>query len=129
MSGTDESDGFTEPDPDLVGVYVDGFPLPPTPKRHNDEELLASIRQIPITPMDSPQQPGDINQHRPLRVIIAGGGLGGLSLASTLIQKGIFDVHIYEQARQYKPFGGPIQIQSNALWALRELNSVLYDAG
>jgi len=112
MSGTDESDGFTgsmkEADPDLVGVYVDGFPLPPIPKRDDDEELLASIRQIPITPMDSPQQPGGINQHRPLRVIIAGGGLGGLSLASTLIQKGIFDVHIYEQARQYKPFGGPI---------------------
>jgi hypothetical protein len=90
MSGTDESDGFTsieDANPDLVGVYVNDFPLPPIPKRHNDEEVLVFIRQ------------------------------------------GIFDVHIYEQARQYKPFGGPVPIQSNALWALRELNSVLYDAG
>jgi zeaxanthin epoxidase len=63
----------------------------------------------------------------PLRVIIAGGGLGGLALASNLIRKG-FDVHVFEQTRQYKPFGGPIQIQSNALWALKEINPVLYSA-
>jgi len=50
-----------------------------------------------------------------------------LALASTLIQKG-FDVHVFEAARRYKPFGGPIQIQSNALWALREIHPPLYEA-
>jgi zeaxanthin epoxidase len=129
MFGTDESDGFgEESDPDLVGVYVDGFPLPKIPTRTDDEKLLASMRRVPVQPMESPQPPGEIMKERPLRVIIAGGGLGGLSLASNLISKGSFDVHIYEQARQYKPFGGPIQIQSNALWALREMNPVLYSA-
>jgi zeaxanthin epoxidase len=64
---------------------------------------------------------------QPLRVIVAGGGLGGLALASTLINDG-YDVHVFEQAKQYKPFGGPIQIQSNALWALREINPILYSA-
>ena len=44
-------------------------------------------------------------------------------MASTLIREG-YDVHVFEQAAQYKPFGGPIQIQSNALWALREINGV-----
>lgn len=131
MSGTDENDAaFSKEDedydPDLQGVYVDGFPLPPLPIRKDDEELMKSIRKIPITPLDKPIQPGIISKDRPLKVIIAGGGIGGLSLASTLIQKG-FDVHIFEQARQYKPFGGPIQIQSNALWALREINPVLYE--
>ena len=114
-------------DPDLVGVHVDGFPLPPTPVRDNDDELLASIRRIPITPLDTPLEPGIISPKRPLRVIIAGGGLGGLALASDLVQRG-FDVHVFEQASQYKPFGGPIQIQSNALWALQQINPVLYSA-
>ncbi len=128
MSGTDEADGFFEDsNPDLLGVHVDGFPLPKIRAREDDDKLLASIRRIPVTRIDEWQPPGEINGERPLRVIIAGGGLGGLSLASVLIQKA-FDVHIFEQARQYKPFGGPIQIQSNALWALREINPALYSA-
>jgi zeaxanthin epoxidase len=28
----------------------------------------------------------------------------------------------------YKPFGGPIQIQSNALWALREIAPEIYES-
>ena len=50
-----------------------------------------------------------------------------MALASTLIQSG-YDVHVFEQATRYKPFGGPIQIQSNALWALKQINPILYDA-
>lgn len=126
MSGIDAADSLGE-NPDLVGAKVDGFPLPPTPVRENDAELLEYIRRVPITPLEKPLQPRDLTPARPLRVIIAGGGLGGLALASTLVGKGI-DVHVFEQARQYKPFGGPIQIQSNALWALKEINPVLYSA-
>lgn len=116
-------------DPDLMGVFVDGFPLPPTPVRPDDDALLAQIRQVPITPIDSPLPPSTdkISSTRPLRVIIAGGGLGGLACASTLIQNGV-DVHVFEQARTYKPFGGPIQIQSNALKALRDIHAPLYEA-
>ena len=126
MSGTDEADGF-EDNPDVAGVQVDGFPLPPTPVRDNDDAILAAMRRVPITALDSRLDSRDLTTERPLRVIIAGGGLGGLALASTLVQKG-FDVHVFEQAKKYKPFGGPIQIQSNALWALKKINPVLYSA-
>lgn len=125
------NDEFAD-NPDLTGVFVDGFPLPPTPTRPNDVELLSSLRRVPITPLDQPLPRRSLlsdpkSEHPPLRVIIAGGGLGGLALASNLIKLG-YDVHVFEQAKQYKPFGGPIQIQSNALWALREINPTLYSA-
>ena len=115
--------------PDAAGVFVDGFPLPPTPTRPDDAELAAELRRIPLSPLDRPLDPNRdlIGSEQPLRVIIAGGGLGGLAAASALIQDGC-DVHVFEQARQYKPFGGPIQIQSNALFALREINPVLHSA-
>jgi len=120
------SDEYAD-NPDLTGAFVDGFPLPPTPSRSNDSELLASLRRVPITPLDQPLPRRNLSPEQPLRVIIAGGGLGGLALSSHLIKLG-YDVHVFEQARQYKPFGGPIQIQSNALWALRQINPTLYSA-
>ena len=122
--GIDEFDD----NPDLSGVYVDGFPLPATPTRPDDAQLQTALRRVPITPsLDQPlgSKRDLATSSQPLRVIIAGGGLGGLALASTLIHEG-YDVHVFEQAEQYKPFGGPIQIQSNALWALREINPILY---
>eukprot|EP00977_Amphora_coffeiformis_P027919 scaffold34663_cov205-Amphora_coffeaeformis.AAC.6 len=133
------NDEFDE-NPDLVGVHVDGYPLPPTPVRADDDELLAAIRRVPLTEPFDPMVPRSISvskdnegegtdssQSQPLRIIIAGGGLGGLALASECIQRG-YDVHIFEQAKQYQPFGGPIQIQSNALWALSRINPAVYDA-
>ena len=102
--------------------------MPATPTLPDDAQLQAALRRVPITP--SLDQPLNLKRYlatssQPLRVIIAGGGLGGLTLASILIHDG-YDVHVFEQAKQYKPFGGPIQIQSNALWALREINPILY---
>lgn len=118
-------------DPDLLGTHIEGFPIPPVPQRDNDERLLASIRKIPISQsLDKPMTSRSLTttkDSQPLRVIIAGGGLGGLTLASTLTRIG-FDVYVFEKARRYRPFGGPIQIQSNALWALKQINPVLYES-
>ena len=65
-------------------------------------------------------------QQQPLRVLIAGGGVAGLVTAAACHAKGM-KVAIFEQASQYAPYGGPIQIQSNALRALQRINQKVYD--
>lgn len=68
----------------------------------------------------------EINEDRPLRVIVAGGGVAGLVTAAACHAKGM-KVAIFEQASQYAPYGGPIQIQSNALRALERINKKVYE--
>jgi len=68
----------------------------------------------------------NISAERPLRVLIAGGGVAGLVAASACHAKGM-QVAIFEQASQYAPYGGPIQIQSNALAAIRRISETCYD--
>src|SRR5512138_3310885 len=48
-----------------------------------------------------------------LRVIVVGGGIGGLSAALHLLKEG-FDVHVYEQAPRIGEIGAGIQISPNA---------------
>jgi zeaxanthin epoxidase len=73
-----------------------------------------------------PPSPRDVSQSDPLRVIVAGGGVAGLVAAAACHAKGM-KVAIFEQASQYAPYGGPIQIQSNALRALQRINPVLFE--
>lgn len=47
-----------------------------------------------------------------MKVLIAGGGIGGLSAAVALLQRGI-DVEVYEQASELKEVGAGIQISPN----------------
>ena len=67
-----------------------------------------------------------VTKEEPLRVLIAGGGVAGLVTAAACHAKGM-KVAIFEQASQYAPYGGPIQIQSNALRALQRINQNVYD--
>jgi zeaxanthin epoxidase len=67
-----------------------------------------------------------VTKEEPLRVIIAGGGVAGLVTAAACHAKGM-KVTIFEQANQYAPYGGPIQIQSNALRALQRINTTIFD--
>lgn len=59
-----------------------------------------------------------------LKVAIAGGGLGGLVLACNLVRHGV-QVRCFEKAEAYRKFGGPIQLQSNCLSMLREIDPEL----
>lgn len=68
----------------------------------------------------------DVTATEPLRVIIAGGGVAGLVTAAACHAKGM-KVTIFEQASQYAPYGGPIQIQSNALRALQRINNTIFE--
>ena len=59
-------------------------------------------------------------------VCIAGGGIGGLFSAVTLKKQG-YDVAVFERTKEYRPFGGPIQIASNGLAAVKQIDEDLHD--
>ena len=59
-------------------------------------------------------------------VIIAGGGIGGLCTALVLTKMG-YDVRVFEKTKEYRPFGGPIQIASNAAESIRRIDEPTYD--
>jgi hypothetical protein len=63
---------------------------------------------------------------RPLKIAIAGGGVGGLTAALCMLKKG-FDVTVYEKTAAFARFGGPIQFASNALSVLKEIDDKLFD--
>src|SRR5690554_6187876 len=54
------------------------------------------------------------------KILISGGGIGGLSAAIALLKKG-FDVEVFEQAGEMREFGGGIQISPNGNRALDTL--------
>ena len=53
-------------------------------------------------------------------LVIAGAGIGGLTLAAALQRQGL-DVHVYERAPRLDPVGAGITLQMNAMLALRGL--------
>jgi len=68
---------------------------------------------------------GDGSSGKKLRVLVAGGGIGGLVFALAAKRKG-FDVVVFEKdlsaVRGEGQYRGPIQIQSNALAALEAID-------
>ncbi|CAE8614771.1 unnamed protein product, partial [Polarella glacialis] len=69
----------------------------------------------------------EISEENPLRVIIAGGGVGGLMLAKALSKEPTMRCTILEQTNQFARFGGPIQIASNALSVIRDIDETLFN--
>ena len=54
------------------------------------------------------------------RVLIAGGGIGGLAAALALLKRG-FDVDVYEQAPELREAGAGVQLSANAIRVFHEL--------
>jgi salicylate hydroxylase len=54
------------------------------------------------------------------KIIVAGGGIGGLTAALSLIKRG-FEVDIYEQAPVLREVGAGVQISANGMLVFREL--------
>ncbi|MFZ6763200.1 FAD-dependent monooxygenase [Pseudoroseomonas sp. WGS1072] len=54
------------------------------------------------------------------RILIAGGGIGGLAAALALIRRG-FDVQVYEQAPALKEVGAGVQVSANGMAVLEDL--------
>jgi NAD(P)-binding Rossmann-like domain len=93
-----------------------------TLKASNDEDLgFATAGSKDLDLLGLPARPG-----RPLKVAIAGGGVGGLTTALCMLKKG-FDVTVYEKTSAFARFGGPIQFASNALSVLKEIDDKLFD--
>lgn len=63
---------------------------------------------------------------RPLKVAIAGGGVGGLTTALAMLKAG-FDVTVYERTGEFARFGGPIQFASNALSTLKAIDERTFE--
>ena len=85
------------------------------------EESAAPVPEATYDLLSLPARPG-----RPLKVAIAGGGVGGLTAALCMLKKG-FDVTIYEKTAAFARFGGPIQFASNALSVLKEIDDELFN--
>ena len=78
------------------------------------------------TKRETPAGGRAVTKDDPLTVIVAGGGLAGLVAASACHAKGM-KVALFEQASSYAPYGGPIQIQSNALRAIQRISPKCYE--
>src|SRR5436190_19414120 len=55
-----------------------------------------------------------------LRVVVVGGGIGGIAAANALLRRGL-DVRVYEQASALAEVGAGVARQPNGLHALRRL--------
>lgn len=69
----------------------------------------------------------EISAENPLKVLVAGAGVGGLALAKVLSKNPNIDVTVLERTDEFKRFGGPIQLASNALQVLKEMDEEVFD--
>lgn len=68
-----------------------------------------------------------ISDKNPLRVIIAGAGVGGLALANSLAKHAHIDCTVLERTDEFKRFGGPIQLASNAMEVLKTMDRDVFE--
>ncbi|KAF3793899.1 Zeaxanthin epoxidase [Nymphaea thermarum] len=98
---------------------------------HASSSSLSSAPVVDRPPLESARDGHRANQTLPkLRVLVAGGGIGGLVFALAAKRKG-FDVVVFERdlsaVRGEGKYRGPIQIQSNALAALEAIDPDVAD--
>ncbi|KAG4386490.1 hypothetical protein AAZX31_11G054600 [Glycine max] len=100
-----------------------------TKQRNTLMPIKASVAEVPPAvrkTVDENEGGGDgASQKKKLRVLVAGGGIGGLVFALAAKRKG-FEVVVFEKdmsaIRGEGQYRGPIQIQSNALAALEAID-------
>ncbi|KAJ1429438.1 hypothetical protein B484DRAFT_430904, partial [Ochromonadaceae sp. CCMP2298] len=68
----------------------------------------------------------DTKANIPLKIAVAGAGVGGIMAGYALQKKG-FDVTVFEKTAKFSRFGGPIQLASNALSCVNSLSPELFD--
>jgi len=97
----------------------------PHPRCHRSRvgSPVAAVIEIPAHASNSDGRRGEDTT---LDVIIAGGGIGGLCTALVLLKMG-YNVQVYEKTSRFRPFGGPIQIASNAAESIRRIDQGVYE--
>ncbi|XP_021824846.1 zeaxanthin epoxidase, chloroplastic [Prunus avium] len=92
--------------------------------RSGQKKCLTEVRATVASPTEAPSAHAS-TQPKKLRILVAGGGIGGLVFALAAKKKG-FDVVVFEKdlsaVRGEGQYRGPIQIQSNALAALEAID-------
>merc|ERR1719247_2846035 len=69
----------------------------------------------------------EVSTEQPLHVLIAGGGVGGLILANCLeLSDAPITYEVLERTSDFRKFGGPIQLASNAMQSFRNIDAALY---
>jgi len=88
----------------------------------------AMRRAMPQMVATSPQvQKDEITAENPLHVLIAGAGVGGLALANQLeLSNSHVTYTVLERTNEFRKFGGPIQLASNAMESLKNMDAELY---
>jgi zeaxanthin epoxidase len=111
--------------PTWIGAFSPASPLAHPSKRSSSSISLSSSteKNSNLDTYELLSLPA--RQGRPLQIAIAGGGVGGLTAALCMLQKG-FDVTVYEKTASFARFGGPIQFASNALSVLQEIDPHLF---
>jgi zeaxanthin epoxidase len=81
----------------------------------------------PSAPTANSEYVAEISAKHPLKVLIAGAGVGGLALAKDLSKNPNMEVIVIEKTEEFKRFGGPIQLASNALQIMKEMDEEIFD--
>lgn len=97
----------------------------PVTSRAAPPAAIATRSPTAVDEVQHTLQDANSGGRRPLRVMVAGGGIGGLCAALVLKNSG-FDVAVFEKAKRYQPFGGPIQVATNALESILRIDSSVY---
>jgi len=103
-----------------------GAPAAPVLRRAASPRCVAAVDTQ--APKATPSLPSDaISNDEPLHVLIAGAGVGGLILANCLeLSDKPVTYSVLERTGEFKKFGGPIQLASNAMQAFRDIDPALY---
>merc|ERR1719353_1514906 len=79
-----------------------------------------------IASVEAPRK-DEISAENPLHVMIAGAGVGGLALANQLeLSNKHVKYTVLERTSEFRKFGGPIQLASNAMQAIKHMDADLY---
>ena len=106
-----------------LGLHLSQAPRFASPALRCTSPACQAVIDKPMT-----KAPGDaITEEEPLHVLIAGAGVGGLILANCLELSGKpVKYTVLERTAEFKKFGGPIQLASNAMQAFRAIDPELY---